>query len=47
MEDRELFVGEDTQQCLEKCTQWKSESEEGKSLTCKSDIADLMGPAAQ
>jgi hypothetical protein len=25
MEDRELFVGEDTQQCIEQCTHWKRE----------------------
>ncbi len=44
MEDCELFVGEDTQQCLEQCTQWKRESEEGKSLTCESNVADLSKP---
>ena len=44
MEDRELFVGEDTQQCLEKCNRWKRESEEGKSLTCESNVVDLSNP---
>ena len=44
MEDRELFIGEDTQQCLEQCIRWKRESEEGKSLTCEFDVADLSKP---
>ena len=44
MEDRELFVGKDTQQYLEQCTRWKRESEEEKSLTCESDVADLSKP---
>ncbi len=44
MEDRELFVEEDTQQYLDQCTQQKRESEEGKSLTCEFDVADLSKP---
>jgi hypothetical protein len=44
MEDRELFVGEDTQQYLEQCTRWKRESEERKSLTRESNFANLSKP---
>ena len=44
MEDRELFVGENTQQYLKQYTRWKRESEERKSLKRESNFANLSKP---